>query len=229
MSVKPAYLNLNLTAARRLSDLRIQAQKLLSVSGNAATWRDVRKYGLHNWAPAFGDLSQGFDGSNERNKVPVWVTFTGEKFRSECYADQCENAPRYVKENLGYFTDDFFGETARGIVGRLTHGRFIAGYEWSCNGERVYFGEVFAEEREAAQRADQSAESFAEVEREHAARYSAAQALEDDNERYLTRLRECLALRNHECFLHVRDEISGLLESIRINRETLRDDYADVL
>ena len=98
--------------------------------------------------------------------------------------------------------------------------------KWSTNGERVYFGEVFADESAAAQRADQSAESFAEVEREHVARYSAAQALEDDNECYLTRLRECLALRNHKCFLHVRDEISGLLESIRVNRETLRDDYA---
>ena len=79
MSVKPAYLNLNLTAARRLSDLRIQAQKLLSVSGNAATWRDVRKYGLHNWAPASGDLSQGFDEPQRAKQSADLGHFYGRK------------------------------------------------------------------------------------------------------------------------------------------------------
>ena len=62
----------------------------------------------------------------------------------------------------GWYTDSYQDETAVGIIASLPHGRFIAGYRWTSNDERVYFGEVFANEDDAARMADEHARVFAE-------------------------------------------------------------------
>lgn len=112
------------------------------------TWRDVRAYRLDNWAGAFGVLSGGRD---------VWYSHLGEYFRDE------RDAPSIARSTaLGWYTDEDGCETAVGIVARLPHGRFLAGYRWTANDERVYFPGVFDDERDAALMADEHARVFAE-------------------------------------------------------------------
>lgn len=171
------------------------------------TWRNARAWRFDNAAGAFGTLSQGFDGTNERNRVAVWYTHCGPEFRNERYCD----------------------EIARSIVARLPHGRFIAGYVQSVNDERTYYPEVFDDERDAALMADEHARVMAERERECNERWHAARDLENDTESKLHRLRECLALRHRKCMSYVRVEIGQLIETIRANRARLAGEFADVL
>lgn len=213
----PAYLDLSRTASQRLATLR---------KANPANWREAREYGFGNWRAAYCDMSQGFNGASEAHRVPVWYTHTDEQFRGERFADDCEGVNL---RHTGWYTDAHQEGKARGIVGRLSHDRFIAGYYWSDNGERVYFNKVFTDEREAAQMADAHAESFADIAREHSERFDAAQTLETEIEDAFTRLRECIALRHNQCMEYVRDEIGELIEAIREKRETLARDYSGVL
>lgn len=220
MSAKPLYLSLNKTAPARLANLRTLAEK------SGSDWRKARAWGFSNWEDAYANFGAGFNGTNERNRVPIWYSHTGEKFRNERFADECSDAPRYVKNNLGYYSDCDANETVRGVVANLPHGQFIVGYYWSSNDERVYFGEVYTEESEAARAADCHAARYAEVCREDDYQYQAARRLEDETDDALHRLRECVALRHCKCMAYVRDEITGLLEAIRKNREKLRTTYA---
>jgi hypothetical protein len=223
MSAKPNYLHISAAygAKQRLTWLRALAEK------SGTTWQAARTYGFHNWAAAYADFGQGSQGTSERNRVPVWYSHTGEHFRNERFADECSEAPDYVQNSSGYFSDSFQDSTVRGIVCRLTHDRFIAGYYWSNNGERVYFGDVYTDEREAARAADSHAETYAEICREDDEKFQACVTLENDTETALQRLRECLALRNNACFAALRDEARDLLETVRKNRETLKNpEYA---
>lgn len=169
-------------------------------------------------------LSQGFNSDNG-SKTPVWYCHTGAQFRDERYCDELVKSISHT----GWYSDEECSEKVRGIVGRLTHGRFIAGYEWSSNGERVYFGDVFDDVDDAARRADSHAEWYAETCREHDANFQAAQRLETKIEQAFARLRECLTLRNNPCFDYARDEIAELIASIRSNRDDLETNYAGVL
>lgn len=222
----PQYLQLTQggTSARMASLKSIAAK-----SPADQTWRKVRAYGFNTWAAAYGAMDQGFNGT-DAHKVPVWYCCTGEQFRGENFAD-------HIREtgNRGWYTNAD-GETwrdgsglARGIVGRLTHSRFIAGYHWGDNDERVYFPEVFTDENDAARAADSHAESFAETCREDNAKFNAARDLETENENAFTRLRECITLRHSKCMAYVRDEIPDLIETIRANRETLKTEYAEFI
>lgn len=191
------------------------------------TWREARRYGFANWRAAYcAGLNQGFNGEANA-KTPVWYCHTGPCFRNERFADECEDAPRSVREHFGWYTDCDSQETARGIVSRLPHGRFIAGYHWTSNGERVYFPTVYDDEREAASAADSHAESFAEGAREDDYQYSQVRKLENSIEEQLQRIRECIVLRNKACMSYVRDEIRELAEKIREARETIKTDYAE--
>ena len=112
---------------------------------------------------------------------------------------------------------------------RLPHEKFIAGYEWSANGERVYFPEVFVDESDAARRADSHAESFADDCREHDAKYREAQNLQTEAEDMAQQLAEKLALRNNPRFPDAREEALELLTELRELRQRLRDEFADFL
>lgn len=108
-------------------------------------------------------LFQGLQG-----KTPIWSTHNGPEFRDE------RDAHDVIRlRHTGWFTDIHCDESAVGIVARLTHGRFIAGYRWMMNGERVYFPEVFTDEEEAARMADSHAEAFADLSREDSERFDA--------------------------------------------------------
>ena len=212
------YLNLKIGASRRLGFLRNAAKRHNEKfpSGSAATWRTVRYATLTQ--P--GHLAQGMNGS-----APIWYAHTGAAFPREEYADECYRGIRHK----GWFTDTYQEEKARGIVVRLPHGKFLAGCEWSANGERVYFPEVFVDESDAARRADSHAESFADACREHDAKYREAQKLQDDAEDMAHQLAEKLALRNDPRFPDAREEARELLTELRDLRQRLRDEFADFL
>ncbi len=212
------YLNLKIGAPRRLACLRTSAQRYNEKfpSGSAATWRTVRYATLTH--P--GGLRPGSNGG-----APIWYAHAGAQFPREKYADECYQGIRHE----GWFTDAECDEKARGIVVRLPHGKFIAGYEWSCNGERVYFPEVFVDESDAARRADAHAESFADACREHDEKFRQAQDLQEKAQDLAYELAQKLALRNDPRFPDARDEARELLTELRELRQRLRDEFADFL
>ena len=212
------YLNLRIGAARRLGFLRNAAKRHNEKfpSGSAATWRTVRYATLKH----AGDLHRGMNGG-----APIWYAETGPAFRRETYADLCAEGP----DHRGWFTDADCAMKARGIVVRLPHEKFIAGYEWDDTGERVYFPEIFDSETDAAHQADSHAESFADACREHDAKYREAQKLQDEAEDMAQHLAEKLALRNNPRFPDAREEARELLTELRDLRQRLRDEFADFL
>ena len=212
------YLNLKIGAPRRLVHLRTSAQRHSEKfpSGSAATWRTVRYATLTH----LGGLHRGMNGG-----APIWYARAGAAFRREKYADECYQGIRHK----GWYTDAECDEKARGIVVRLPHEKFIAGYEWSANGERVYFPEVFVDESDAARRADSHAESFADACLEHDAKYHEAQKLQTEAEDMAQQLAEKLALRNNPRFPGAREKARELLTELRETRERLRDEFADFL
>lgn len=183
-------------------------------------WRGARHYTLKSYEAAYcSGINQG---------AGQWYSHGGEQLRNERDAgDVCATVRR--NSGGGWYTDAYHDETARGIVASLSHGRFIAGYRWTSNDERVYFGEVFTDESDAARMADEHARVFAESAMEDSEKYDVAQKLEIDTEDAAQRLRECLVLRHTAGMRYVRDEISELLETIRGNRELLRTEYADYI
>lgn len=217
------YLNLNTGAPRRLAILKRAAEKLnaghnrrkATDNPEPYTWRDVR-YGT--FKSRCTGLGQGFNG-----KRAIWYTHADDQytFARERYADEITRI-----NHTGWFTDCDGCATARGLVVALPHGRFLVGYHWSDNGERVYFSDIYDCEDDAARAADSEAERFAEKCRDDDYQYNQARELEEENEENLTRLRECLALRNRECFAHLRKEARQLIASIKEARETLRTQYA---
>lgn len=193
-----------------------------------ASWRDIRGT-THKGVRAYtGGLDQGFNGEGAA-AVPVWYCHTGPQFRDERFAHDCEGGPSHTGWHTNSDGETFRDGTglARGIVGRLTHGRFIAGYWWGDNGERVYFPEVFASEEDAASMADEHARVFAEACRDDSARADEARELADATEDLLIRLRECLALRHRACMAYARHEARELVATIKANRDRLAGELAD--
>jgi len=218
----PLYLTISRTvnAPRRLAALRARA-----ANKSLPDWRSARDCTLRNGSGSYGDLSQGFNtenaGTQWEKKVPIWYTHTGPKFRGERFADEVEGGPNHK----GWYTDDDCSDKVRGIVGRLPHGRFIAGYHNSDNDERVYFGDVYTDESEAASAADSEAESLAEVEREYSERWRAARNLSDECGTLKTDIAELVPMRHHA---RARRELERAIETLREKRKELANDYADI-
>ena len=116
----------------------------------AGDWRGARDWTLRSYAAAYcSGINQGGAGQ--------WYSHGGEQFRNE------RDASEVVRlGHDGWFTDSYQDETAIGIVASLPHGRFIAGYRWTSNDERVYFDDVFTDEIEAARMADKHSKVFSE-------------------------------------------------------------------
>jgi hypothetical protein len=208
------YFNLSIPAPKRLALMR-EAFKTHGARYPHCPDRakprhvfDVRNWGFHNWESAFCNLSQGRQADNS----PVWYCHTGPCFRGESDAQNGTG---------GYYTDTHCDETAIGIVARLPHGRFLAGYRWTSNDERVYFPEVFTDEDEAARMADEHARVFAESAREDSERFDAMQDAEIEVSDAEEELRDALALRR--AGRRTTDDVSRLIGKIRALRETLGD------
>ena len=183
------------------------------------SWRDIRRTTYKGVSAYCGALSQGFNGAGNY-KTPIWYSHTGEQFRDERF---CDDVAR-IGHN-GWFTDTDGSEKARGVVARIPHGRFIAGYHWSSNGERVYFPEVYDNETEAARAADSHAESFAESAREDSERFVAMQDAENEKEEKERKFKLAFMAR------HVSAEHTELareaLEELRSARDVLARATAD--
>ena len=162
---------------------------------------------------------QGFNG-----KTPIWYFFGKSPFRHVTPVRDF----RQIKHN-GWFADIHCDNTIFGIIGSLTHGRYVAGYQVSDSGEQVFYGEIFTDKNDAVLMADEHARIYAEIELEHNQRFNDALALESDIETAYSRLKECIVLRHVACMDYVRSEISDLIETIRDKRETLQNDFAGVL
>ena len=200
-------------------------------------WRGARHYTLRNYENAYGVLSAGRNGAD-----PIWFAHTGEYFRHERDAHTIARL-----DHTGWYTDDTQDEAAIGIVASLPHGRFLAGYRLTMNDERVYFGHVHDNERDAAHLADEHARVIAEREREYAEHYAAAQRLADRIEEAESKLDELRAEHTGEivarefathqstrdtasaCAAVIRREVADLIASIRDWRDTLATEYRGVL
>jgi len=207
------YPSLRIGAARRLEIFRKEASNGKWV--RPMTWRDVRFAKL----TSDSGLSQGLNSG-----TPIWYCHSGQQFGQEWDA---HDVPDVRINHTGWFTDMDGYEKSVGIVARLPHGRFIVGYRWTSNDERVYFADIYTDKSDAAHAADSHAESFAESAREDDEMFQQARKLEEENEDALTRLRECLVLRHKNCMDYVRDEISELLETLRTNRARLATEFKD--
>lgn len=143
------------------------------------------------------------------------------------WADECEDVRI---DHSGWFTDEYGdSETIRGLVMRLPKGRgFLAGWSMGEGMASEIDSYVYETEKDAAYAANSMAESAADHQREHNEKWQEAQELEWKADEKLSRLRECLALRNNRCFEKLRSEAAELIEEIRDIRESLQTQYADV-
>lgn len=218
----PVYLTINerTNAARRLESLRAKA-----ANESAPDWRKVRAWTFANGAAAYGVLSASLIQSDNGPLAPkraIWYTHTGPQFRNERFADEVDGA--YIK-HTGWFSDAHQNRTVRGLVADLSHGRFIAGYYSSDNGERVYLDRIYDDVKEAARDADREAERMAEAEREYDERWQAARELSDDCEELENDIRELIPMRHHD---RARCELEEAIEELRTKRDELKNDYSDI-
>lgn len=154
-----------------------------------ADWRAARRYTLANYTSAYATFSQG---------AQCWYAHDGEQFRDERFADECDGGPSHrgwLTNADGHTFRDGSG-LCRGIVARLPHGRFIAGYWWGDNGERVYFPGVFTDESDAAAAADSHAERFADTARDDSERFNAMQDAEENERTISSRAELAIQARN---------------------------------
>lgn len=231
----PQYLDLTKKggAPARLCILRNKAahsnapDSTLPPSRRFADWRAARTSTLLTDCDSFG---AGYNtenaGTKYEKKIPVWYTHGGAVFRDERYADDIEGA--HI-DHTGWFADVDCSNKVRGIVGRLSHGRFIAGYAVSDTGERVYFAQVFTDESDAATHADKEAEKYAETEREYSERYQAAQDLDHEISEVSRNVARMFKLRHTDGFDSAADyrELEDGIAELRTLKDK-RAEYNDI-
>lgn len=212
-----AYFDLSIPAPRRLAMMRADLARHQTRyprcpdSAKPRTWKDIRSYKHGSWQAAFCTLSPGKNGNRG-----VWYSHDGPEFRNERDAHDVVSL-----RHSGWFTDTDQRETAIGIVASLTRGRFIAGYRWTSNGERVYFPDVFDDESDAARMADEHARVFADEAREDSERFDAMQDAEIAAGDALEALRDTWDLRRTG--RRDSDDVREAIEALREARETLRE------
>ena len=191
------------------------------------SWRDVRGTNYQSINAYIGALSQGLNDGE-----PVWYTHTGPAFRNEQAVHDMDGGPSHK----GWYTEHD-GATCKdgsglcwGIVGLLPHGRFIAGYYWGDNGERVYFPEVYADADDAISAADEHARVYAESCQEDSQKQEyireaeeRVEGLEDNLKDDKARLIEVLALRHKPGFEYAAKRAKFLIELIRSHQEKLEE------
>jgi len=198
-------------AKRRLELFRKEAQKPTWV--RPMTWRDVRFATLKSDS----GLSRGFNPDGA-----VWYAFSAQ-FDGERDAHEVLTTLRHT----GYFTDCEGDAKAIGIVARLPHGRWLAGYRWTDNDEWVYYGHIHDSERDAAQAGDSHAEAFAELERKSDEHFQDMSRAEGRVEECESDLRNALDARHasHYWREHAHERIANLREA-RAELKRAQHDYA---
>ena len=204
-------------AAARLAIFRMMAADSVN-NFNPSTrllpgnWRGARNCTLGNFAAAYcTGLNQG---------KGQWYSHTGEQFRNEFDIHSVTGFKYHA-----WHTNCDGSELAIGIVASLPHARFIAGYRWTSNDERVYFPEIFDDDEDAMRMADKHARVFAELARCHDERFSIMVLSELDEEGKTLELQKAIALRSRTKF-GGRDRVREACDDLRKSRETLREDTA---
>lgn len=227
----PQYLNLNLRggALARLTYLRGCAAYTnapdvnLPPSRRFADWRAARVNTFRNVSPALcAGYNTEFAGTPYEERRHIWSNFSGPQFRGE--AKIHEVSELHISHN-GWFANADDSATVCGIVARLPHNRWMAGYYSNDNGERVYLAQVFKDLTDAANAADDEAERVAEDEKEYSEMWRAARNLADDIEALESDIKELIPMRHHA---RARRELCRAIESVREKRDTLKSDYSSV-
>lgn len=216
------HLKLSIGAPARLADLRGKAECVTQIAAKRApdtprpaiTWQDVRYTGFHNQAANTCTLTQSRDQTS-------WYCHTGPFFGREYYIDEFEGNQF---QHRGWFSHPFSGDVLRGLIVELKGQRYLAGYEDSSNGARVYFNEVFDSTEEAMAYADDQARRDAEQQMEFAQADIEATKLDDEIQDQQQRLRELLALRHRPQFKYTRANAIGTIGTLR----KLKADLAEV-
>lgn len=102
-----------------------------------------------------------------RNKGP-FKRFTGLlDIRTKKYSEIAKN--HFRTSHNGWYLDDYCDETAWGVVGCLSHRRFVAGVSDSYDESYAQWdrSKIYDNEKDAAIAADREAERYAEKEREY--------------------------------------------------------------
>jgi hypothetical protein len=215
----PTYLNLRIGAPKRLAYLK---------EANPTDWRKARHWRFKSWEAAYCILSQGFNGT-DAHKVPIWYEHGGGSFRHErTYSDVISH-----NRHTAWYTDADCSDTCTGIIARLTHGRFIAGYLMSMNDERVWFDNIFHDQKEAAQMADEHARVVAEHEQEYDQRWQEANQIGEKMDDAKKRRTECLILaRSYALDSPFRNEYRGEAAELKTKisdwRWELTHSYKDI-
>jgi hypothetical protein len=227
----PQYLDLNKKggAPARLVILRNMAAHTnapdvnMPPSRRFADWRAARTQTLLTGGH---DLCAGYNTESDGTKINVWSTFSAPNFRDERNADDIEGARI---RHRGWFADADCSNTVRGIVGRLSHGRFIAGYKVSDTGEHVYLDHVFDDEVSAAYDADEFAREYAEQAKEYDERWQAAHALNDEIAEVSRNVARMFKLRHTDGFDSAADyrDLEYGISELRTLKEK-RAEYSDV-
>lgn len=190
------------------------------------TWREARQYGFGNWHSAYSAMSQGFNDSFGVKK-PVWYCHTGEQFRDEVDAHTVDGVRM---DHTGWYTDPEQNNMCIGIIARLSHGRFIAGYRLNYTNERCYFGVVYDDAIGAAHGADGEAREHGEKEYEYQEKYQEAQYLDEQINDRKHELRRMIALRHTSGFddASAYRDIEEAIADLRADKQRFADDYSDV-
>lgn len=150
-----------------------------------------------------GPLDGGFWWSHFRN-APGRVSF----------ADELVSL-----RHTGWFLDSNQDEQARGVVVRLPHGRFLAGFEdgrgsWRCAGQ------LFDTPEDAAHDADEQARIYAEEEFGHSEVWQEGAILSDAIEKKKNDVVELFSARHNK---RVRSDIRETIADIRAFEVELKD------
>lgn len=215
------YLRLNIGARMRLAALRAIAFEW-NKAGPPRTWQQLRHGNFK---------SSGEDNGRLQFRRHQYAHFIGRGLKSR-----------------GWFTNSDCTETLTGMVANISHGRWIAGYEESMSDFIVWDrSQVFTDENEAAQQADEMARIAAENEREHNDRFDEAQNMQFEIESKLSEVRElrdshsatmlaavlsgnlATATKRRDACARMRRDVSVLHATITALRDDLATNYRDVL
>jgi len=203
------YLNLAIGAPARL-----QALKRAALQRPGHTWRDVR---YSTFKTASGAWHAGKNGTES-----VYCMHGDNHSMREMGAAEQVNHIRHT----GWYTDPYGENTMRGIVISLPHARYLAGYVFSMNDERVIRPQLHTDKVDAAYMADEHARVAAEREMEYRTRWQEGQRLHDKVQDAMHRLRECRVLRHRDA--RYTDEAHECIERIRMARLELSTNYSDM-
>lgn len=228
------FFNLSIPAPQRLAMMRAAFAAHPTKYPNCPehvkprSWREIRGWTLRNYAAAFATASAGFNNSR-----PVVYWHAGKPpVRSIKDASDVIDL-----RHTGWYADNEGDQgLVIGIVGQLSHGRYLSGYRWTDNDEQLLFtDEVFDSPEDAARSADHEAERYAETLREYNERFRAmcdAESLVESKESDLCEAwadyRAAWADRNVSVYalkaaVKARGWVRDIIGDLRAFREELND------